>query len=1730
NYKASATYSGLQAAYYTVVAVDKVTRCATAKATVQVLNNTTLPAITTSTVDQTICNAVAGSGNGQASANVGGVTAGYTFTWYAGAGTSGLVKSNSFNATGLDAGVYTVKVTNNTTGCSNTAQVTINNNPVAPVVTAVVDANQTICSSGNGQVSATVGGTASGYIFYWFIGNIATPNIATPDFTGAVYSGRTANYYTVVAVSTSTNCQSAKATVQVLDNTVLPVVSATPSSNTACDPAKSNGSISANVGGVTTNHTFHIFSGQNTNPANEVAGSPAAVVSGLAAGIYTIQAIDNATGCAGTTEATITNNITLPTISAVSADVTNCSPANGSITASVSIGAVGDYTFSWYNGKNQKAIPDYTETSNVLSGIGAGDYTVSAVNNVLGCDVQAPVTVNVINAPATDITITQLLGERVIPAICNAGTGQLGAQASSAVNTAGFAFSWYLGDKNVGMTFEGNGQNFPVNSNRISNAASGEPIKSGLHTVIAVDNTTGCKDSLVINLPYSDEAALLSILTFPQTNCAVPDGAFDATITPSPGTIAANPTIDQTWYDVQVYQKGLLMMTVHGALPSTVVNGLAAGNYTILAKEVNPALPGCTSAPNDITIVDNTTHPVVTANALNDNKNCTGAASGNGSIELAVDGTPTPAAGYTYKWTDGKLTSDPVLPAGNILAPGHTAFNITEGFYTVEVTNTVNGCKTNETFNINSDPYAISIATANLVVTDQTDCLPVNGSASVTDVLIDGASSGGTAGYTFVWFANDGTTVIPASGNGPVVGALLAADTYFVKATNTASNCASPLVEFIVDDKTNPPAIIATTLASNTNCSGVIGNGTITIQINGGAPVTDFTIDWFEGTGTTTPLGTTVGVTAGLNKETAQQLLAGTYTVRVIDNTTPGNTCETIATFTITDDLPVISIDQADLTLTDQTDCNPVNGSAQVTDILVDGTAIGGVAGYTFNWYESDGTTAIAGAGNAATIGVALAVGNYTVEAINTTSNCRSSITPFTIKDVHVDPNVVLVQTAPNLACNTSYTGQLSASVTEGTTTGVTAGYQFDWFTGINNTTPADLIGSGPVISNLQEGDYTVRVTDINAPNGNCATIKTIYLKREIPVLNNLITVSPQTLCPPAIDGSIVVNKVTQVLMGTTTTFDMTNPADLANFSFQWFDAAQNPITAVIPGNPASPSLLSGTYYVQVTNTLGCASTLTVGVVEDHTAPPVITLDAFSNPAVCILPEVTGSLSVIADNSPNLSNYTFTWYSGATASGAAVDNDSQLNGIPYTATGIYTVRVTNNATNCFADATYKFATDTVTVQTLASAVPLSSCVTANGSLFATVSKGDGNLYSYDWFKGTVVGTTPDFTGSEVLTAPMGMYTAIAKHPTLSFCTVLPDTTTITDGRIYPMVNITPIAPLTYCDPAKRNGAAQADVGGKIVGYTFDWYEGAITSGQPYYTGSQATNLGAKTYFVQATDVLTGCTGNNSIVIQSAPVPVPMPQVVLVANRTDCVELNGELSASVNGNITDYTFQWYNGTAVKNQPDATGEVYALLDAGQYIVTAVERISGCASAPVPGTVQKIFVYPDFILKTTPSTCSEENGTVQLIPQNNSDIQTIEWDINGVTLTGPMLEGLPAGFFQVTAYTSLHCDSTKLFEIKPEINVYNAVSNNRDGMNDFFEIGCIESYPNNRVRIYNRAGTLVYEQKGYNNVDMIFNGVSNKGISVLGNHLPDGTYFYIIEKGDGSDAKTGYLELLN
>lgn len=92
--------------------------------------------------------------------------------------------------------------------------------------------------------------------------------------------------------------------------------------------------------------------------------------------------------------------------------------------------------------------------------------------------------------------------------------------------------------------------------------------------------------------------------------------------------------------------------------------------------------------------------------------------------------------------------------------------------------------------------------------------------------------------------------------------------------------------------------------------------------------------------------------------------------------------------------------------------------------------------------------------------------------------------------------------------------------------------------------------------------------------------------------------------------------------------------------------------------------------------------------------------------------------------------------------------------------------------------------------------------------------------------------------------------------------------------------------------------------------------------------------------------------------------------------------------------------------------------------------------------------------------------------------------------------------------------------------EIIVYNAISPNADGKNEFLRFENIEvmdDTKDNRVQIYNRWGDLVFETTNYNNTDNVFTGVSNRG-----EQLPSGTYFYKVTFKRSRPEINGYLSL--
>ncbi|WP_281633130.1 gliding motility-associated C-terminal domain-containing protein [Flavobacterium luteolum] len=98
--------------------------------------------------------------------------------------------------------------------------------------------------------------------------------------------------------------------------------------------------------------------------------------------------------------------------------------------------------------------------------------------------------------------------------------------------------------------------------------------------------------------------------------------------------------------------------------------------------------------------------------------------------------------------------------------------------------------------------------------------------------------------------------------------------------------------------------------------------------------------------------------------------------------------------------------------------------------------------------------------------------------------------------------------------------------------------------------------------------------------------------------------------------------------------------------------------------------------------------------------------------------------------------------------------------------------------------------------------------------------------------------------------------------------------------------------------------------------------------------------------------------------------------------------------------------------------------------------------------------------------------------------------------------------------------------------DLEVFNALTPNGDGINDEFIIKGIEYYPNNTLEIYNRWGVKVYQTEKYGQNGNYFTGISEGRATVdKAAGLPTGTYFYILRYSDiqgNTKEKSGYLYL--
>ena len=115
-----------------------------------------------------------------------------------------------------------------------------------------------------------------------------------------------------------------------------------------------------------------------------------------------------------------------------------------------------------------------------------------------------------------------------------------------------------------------------------------------------------------------------------------------------------------------------------------------------------------------------------------------------------------------------------------------------------------------------------------------------------------------------------------------------------------------------------------------------------------------------------------------------------------------------------------------------------------------------------------------------------------------------------------------------------------------------------------------------------------------------------------------------------------------------------------------------------------------------------------------------------------------------------------------------------------------------------------------------------------------------------------------------------------------------------------------------------------------------------------------------------------------------------------------------------------------------------------------------------------------------------------------------------------------------YKVTATNTSNCTSEQsitlnvnedYLALREEIN--NILTPNGDGINDKLVIKNIDMYPNNIIKIFDRAGRLKYSKQHYSNEwDGTFNGAP----------LLTNTYYYILDFGPGIKPVIGFISLLN
>lgn len=740
-----------------------------------------------------------GGNTGSATFTVSGYSGTYTSSLTNGTGT--LVQTgNMVNLTNLIAGNYTLQVTDNATGCTANASVTITEPTAALTFTA--NATNVNCNNDNSQITVAVSGGTANYTYAAVIAGTAAPttygnsNIITVDTNSGI------NLSWDVYVKDANGCvtnNTLSPTTVTLDP--MPTVTTTPLPTDQCISNGSSYSFTATGTGVAP-LTYSIGGSFQASPTFTVT----------ATGLYTIT-IKDGNGCTATTAITVYPVLTATAV--LTADLDCIAPTDATITINAA-GGNGAYSYrvSSDGGANYSTVGI---VGNVFTTATPGTYQFEITDANACKKISNPITIN----PKEDPVITLLDSTQEI--YCN---GE--ATASITVNIDA--------SKGIGpFTYSIDGTTFQV-----SNVFSG--LAAGTYTV-TVKDSKGCTDTETIIIDQPD--ALNYTLTKTDLLCSTGVTTLGS-VTVDVGT-GLGGTAPYTYILTNNVGDPTQTETNNSGTNFTFT-GLNFGTYSVSVVDAN----GCTlkknipvtSPPDNLEITVQSTADCATGGTVT--VAAAGPLLGSGPFYFAIYQQPYPTA-PTF---DGFGVVQPPYQAEDTPGvPIATFTGLTQGvIYSFIVYDSATGCSYIKQASV-ATIKATSLATLR-VVTDVTCKGAADGTVSITLDKEPTAPMGYIAPFTIDYVVYNSLTnmpIVPANqGFGLAVGAYpytmpliggLSPGSYYVVITEhggTNDDCKSATLPFDIYESATDLTLTAS-VVKNDNCS--LEAGQIVAIAQGGTTV-----------------------------------------------------------------------------------------------------------------------------------------------------------------------------------------------------------------------------------------------------------------------------------------------------------------------------------------------------------------------------------------------------------------------------------------------------------------------------------------------------------------------------------------------------------------------------------------------------------------------------------------------------------------------------------------------------------------------------------------------------------------------------------------------------------------------------------------------------------------------------------------------------------------------------